>query len=461
MSDLLNQLAELLGDKGFLQGDALKDHPACVFVIPRGLIRPDSTAQLSAAMKLCHAAGQAVVPQGGRTGLVGGQLAQTEEMIISLERMNAIEELDQASRTITVQAGVPLQVVQEKADDVDLMFALDLGARGTATIGGNIATNAGGNRVVRYGMARDMVLGLEAVLADGTVISSMNSVIKNNTGYDLKQLFIGSEGTLGIVTRAVLRLRPKSRSQNTALLAVEKFEHLVELLGRCDSALGGCMSSFEVMWNSFYDHIVHHEGSKSHRQPLPDNYPYYVIVEAMGGDPDSDEDRFNRAMEEMFEAGLVADAVLAKSCSEREQIWDLRDDVEALGSLYPFFVFDVSVPLTQMESYVAEIESKCKERWSDSRVIIFGHLGDGNIHVVVAMGSDSADARADVEAIIYGGLRQRNGIISAEHGIGLEKKSHLDVSRSNAEISLMQTLKQAMDPTGILNPGKVVDLPSV
>ncbi len=265
---------------------------------------------------------------------------------------------------------------------------------------------------------------------------------------------------MGIVTRAVLRLRPKSISQNTALVAVEKFEHLIELLGRADSALGGSMSSFEVMWNSFYDHIIHHEGTQQHRQPLPENYPYYVIIEAMGGDQEADEQRFTSAMETLFESGLVVDAVLAKSNSEREMIWGIRDDVEALLSLYPFFTFDISVPLSKMETYVADVESQLQAKWSTSRLITFGHLGDGNIHLIIAMGSDSLEARAAVEDIVYGALRECNGVISAEHGIGLEKKSHLDVSRNPTEISLMQTLKLALDPKGILNPGKVIDLPA-
>lgn len=456
MSDLLAQLAKLLGDKGFLQGDALRDHPACAFVIPRGLIRPASTEELSQAMKFCYLAGQPVVPQGGRTGLVSGQCAQSDEIIISLERMNRIEYLDTRSRTMTVEAGVPLQRVQECAEESDLMFPLDLGARGTATIGGNLSTNAGGNRVVRYGMARDMVLGLEAVLADGTVISSMKSVIKNNTGYDLKQLFIGSEGTLGIITRAVLRLRPKSRSQNTALVAVSTFEQVTELLGQADSALGGSMSSFEVMWNSFYTTITQH--SDKHRLPLSADYPYYVIIEAMGGDSTVDDERFNVAMEDLFERGLAEDAVLAKSTAEREAIWAIRDDMEAIYALYPLFAFDVSVPLPEMESYVEDIQSQIDAAWPDNRVIIFGHLGDGNIHVIVAVGSDAPEVKQAVEHIVYGALRERHGVISAEHGIGQEKKRHLSISRSEAEISLMRTLKVALDPTGILNPGKVIDV---
>jgi len=456
MSDLLDQLSVVLGKRGFLQGDALKDHNACAIQIPLALMRPASTEELSAAVKLCHAAGQPVVPQGGRTGLVGGQQAAGTEIIISLERMSQIEELDKSGRTMTVQAGIALQAVQLAALEQELMFPLDLGARGTATIGGNISTNAGGNRVVRFGMMREMVLGLEAVLADGTILTSMNKVIKNNTGYDLKQLFIGSEGTLGIVTRAVLRLRPMARSRNTALVAVSDFEKVIELLRNTDSALGGSMSSFEVMWNSFYSLVTNN--SDRHRKPLPDNYPYYVIIEAMGASQEADDVRFEAVMGELLESGLVENAVLSKSGSEREAIWAIRDDIESPMGLHPLFTFDVSVPLTHMQSYVSDIEVQLNKQWPESRCIIFGHLGDGNIHVVVAVGSGSAEAREAVEHVVYGALRGRGGAISAEHGIGLEKKSHLDVSRNPEEIALMKTLKKALDPKGILNPGKIIDL---
>ncbi len=453
MQTLLKQLADLLGNKGLLQEDALKDHPASELVQPLALIRPSSTEELSEAMKLCHAANQPVVAQGGRTGLVRGQVAQSDEIIVSLERMNQIEKLDLKARTMTVEAGAVLQTIQESADQADLMFPLDLGARGSATIGGNISTNAGGNRVVRFGMAREMILGLEAVLADGTIISSMNSVLKNNTGYDLKQLFIGSEGTLGIVTRAVLRLRPKARSQNTALLAVDEFDKIITLLGEADAALGGSMSSYEVMWNDFYQHTT--DGGNRHRQPLAGDYPYYIIVESMGADQSADDERFNTAMESLFELELISDAVVAQSEKEREEIWNIRDDVETLWSLSPLFTYDVSVPLESMHEYVEDVKSQMSQQWPGSSCIVFGHLGDGNIHLIIAMGSDSAEAHKQVDDIVYGALRNRSGVVSAEHGIGLEKKDHLHISRNDEEIALMRTLKQAMDPKQILNRGKI------
>jgi len=453
---MLDELHKIVGDKGLLLGDALKDHPACLFKMPRALVRPASTEEVSQVMAVCHRQGQVVVTHGGRTGLVRGNDFNDTDVILSLERMGSIEELDLKSRTMTVQAGAVLQTVQEAAEEQQLMFPLDFGARGSATIGGAIATNAGGNRVLRYGMTREMVLGIEAVLADGTVISSMNHVLKNNTGYDLKQLFIGSEGTLGIVTRAVLRLRPLAKSQNTAMVAVTDFDKLVQLLGKADCAFGGSLSSFEVMWSNYYNYIA--GAGEGHQKPIVDDYPYYVILETLGSDQEADDVRFNSALESIFEEELIADAVIAQSSREREGIWEIRDDVEAMISLYPFFIYDVSVPLSNMEAYVADVQAKLQAQWPEQRNLIFGHLGDGNIHVIAAVGSDSPETREQVEQIVYGCLSGRGGVISAEHGIGLEKKTHLHISRSDNEIALMQSLKQALDSKAILNPGKIIDV---
>jgi FAD/FMN-containing dehydrogenase len=456
MADILDDLKALLGERQLLTGDALKEHPACVMMMPLALMRPDSTETLSAALKLCHTANQAVVPLGGNTGLVAGGRATDSEIVLSLELMNGIESLDAMERTITVKAGTPMEVVQNAAEEADLMFALDLGARGSATIGGNIATNAGGNRVLRYGMTRDMVLGLEAVLADGTIVSSMNSVIKNNTGYDLKQLFIGSEGTLGIVTRAVLRLRPKPLSNNCALVAVNDLDGVISLLGKADALLGGSLSSFEVMWDDFYCHVT--DGGKRHQLPLPDTYPFYVIIEALGSDQERDDERFNGALEQLFEDGTVVDGIVCQSLAERESVWKIRDDIESLYLLYPICVYDISMPLRSIDGYLAEVREQVKTVWDQARCIVFGHLGDGNIHLLVTAENDQPATKQAVDTIVYGALRSRNGVISAEHGIGLEKKDHLDVSRNAVEIALMKSIKQTLDPKNILNPGKIFDL---
>jgi len=422
--------------------------------VPRALFRPSSTAEVSQILGACHAAGVGVVPWGGRTGLVEGTYAEGL-LALSLERMNKIEEIDAAGATMTVQAGCILQNVCEAADEAGLLFPLDLGARGSATIGGNISTNAGGNRVIRFGMTRDLVLGIEAVLADGTVMTSLNHLIKNNAGYDLKHLFIGSEGTLGIVTRAVLRLRPKPVSQNMTMMAVAEFASLPKLLRRLEKALGGTLSAFEVMWEDFYTLVTTPPAQGI--PPVPHGYPYYVMVEAMGGDQEADDARFERVLGEALEGGDIVDAVIAKSQAERNKMWGLRDDVAQVIRMGPFFTFDVSLRIPEMESFVAEVRAGLNARWPQFQMMIFGHLGDGNLHVIPGVGEGTPEARRAVEEIVYGALRTRGGSVSAEHGIGLEKRRYLPWSRSEEEIALMKTLKRALDPKNILNPGKVFE----
>jgi len=418
------------------------------------IVRPANTQQVSDVLKLCHAAAQGVVTHGGLTGLVGGAKAGENDIVLSLERMNGLEPVDTVNRTIMVDAGVALQKVHDTAEAAGLLFPLDLGARGSCTIGGNISTNAGGNSVIRYGMIRDQILGVEAVLADGTIISSLNGVIKNNTGYDLKQLFIGSEGTLGIVTRAVLRLRSLPRSCNTALLAIENFELLGRFLSDVDSALGGTLSAFEVMWNDFY-RLTIGDGSR-HGQPLGSDHKFYVLIESTGGHEESDKVRFEGALEEAFESELIVDAVIAQSKQQREDLWAIRDDIEELThKLMSPIVFDISLGIPQMDEYVDEVRQQITQRWPDSVMVVFGHLGDGNIHLVVTVGSREPGEVHAVETIVYEALGRRQGVISAEHGIGLEKREFLKYSRSADEITLMKTLKSALDPKGILNPGKI------
>jgi FAD/FMN-containing dehydrogenase len=459
MHPVLRDIQELLGPQGVLLGEAVRARAANIKGDPcqaAAIVRPGSTAELARVMALCHAAGQPVVPLGGGTGLVEGGVASEQEVIVSLERMNRIEELDTLGRSMLVQAGVPLQSVQEQAEAAGLMFPVDLGARGSATIGGMIATNAGGNRVLRYGMMREQVLGLEVVLADGTVVSSLARFIKNNAGYDLKHQFIGSEGTLGIVTRVMLRLRPLPQSRHSALLAVQEYGQVMEMLTLLDRGLGGALSSFEVMWNDFYRTIV--TDNPRHTPPLAEIHPYYVLVEALGADAAAAQERFEAVLEQAMEAGLVVDAALAQSRAQQDALWAIRDDIPRLRDvLTPAFGFDISLSLRDMEQYVAEIRSRIGERWPQARMVVFGHLGDGNIHVVAAVGSDDEHTREEVEQIVYGALRERGGSISAEHGIGLEKRAYLSYSRSEPEIALMRTLKTALDPKGILNPGKILD----
>lgn len=455
MSNLIEKLRMALTPSAVLEGPEAAEKARSIWTrlgTPHAVLLPTTTMEVSSILRLCNEAHQPVVPWGGKTSMVDGALADNA-VALSLERMNRIEEIDAVGRTLTAQAGCVLQSVCEAAAAKGFLFPLDLGARGSATIGGNISTNAGGNRVIRYGMTRDMVLGLEAVLADGTVLSSMNHMIKNNAGYDLKQLFIGSEGTLGVVTRAVLRLRPKPVSQDTALVAIDSFDRLPGFLRQMERGLGGTLSAYEVMWADFYNLVT---SAPAKGWPLiPLGHPYYVLLEAMGGDQAEDSARFERVLMAALQAGEIADAVLAKSQAEREQMWSLRDDVSQLSRNAPIFTFDIGLRISEMDGYIAEIRAALSTKWPRMTLVVFGHLGDGNLHVIVGVGDGSREARHAVEQIVYTALRSRGGTVSAEHGIGLEKRSYLGWSRTPEEVALMHSLKHALDPRGILNPGKI------
>jgi len=463
--DLVEELRAIVGAQGVLDAAELSTRSAGAFrpdsLQARALVRPASTAEVSAVLRWCHERGLKVVTQGGLTGLVHGADAAPDEIILSLERMRSIESIDALQRTATVQAGVTVQALQEAVEAHGLAYPLDLGARGTATLGGTAATNAGGNRVIRYGMTRDMVLGLEVVLADGTVLSSMNRLLKNNTGYDLKQLFVGSEGTLGVITRLVLRLREKPIATQVAFAALESFDQVAAFLRHMDRSLGGSLSAFEVMWNSFY-RLVTTPPAKG-APPLPQEHAFYVLAESQGSDRALDAERFNAALEAALEQGLIVDAAVAQSDADAQGFWSLRDDVEQVlhGGLP--IAFDISLPVAEMERFVQRIaEALVAEIGAEHRLFVFGHLGDGNLHVVVQVPATAyATLRARIEAAVYGQLAGSGGSVSAEHGIGLEKKPWLAHSRNEAEVALMRGLKGWLDPRSILNPGKVVDVEPV
>lgn len=460
MSDVAAALETLLGPNGFIPGAEAPQWKAGPWPgqnvrQAKAVLRPASTAQVSEVLRRCNAAGQRVVPVGGLSGLVHGTDSDADEVILSLERMSHILDIDTVGRTMTVEAGVPLQAIQEAADAQGLFFPLDLGARGSATIGGNIATNAGGNRVIRYGMTRELVLGIEAVLADGTVLSHLNTLLKNNSGFDLKQLFIGTEGALGVVTRATLRLFEKPRAQVAALVASDSFDGVTRLLKHMDQSLGGQMTAFEVMWGDVYE--VFTTPPSNNRPPLAHGKPFYALIESMGGDQEKDAERFEAALEGALEGGMIADAVLASSLDQVHAFWAIRDDVVQFIRYGTFFTFDVSLPIVSMEAYVAEVKAGMKKRFPDSVMGTFGHLGDCNIHFVACPRDDNPAARRAVEDIVYQPLAKYRGAVSAEHGIGLEKKPYLHLSRSSEEIATMRRLKAALDPKGILNRGKVID----
>ena len=417
----------------------------------RILIRPRNTQQVSITLRICNDFQQSVVTHGGLTGLVESAITTNDDVVLSMALMNEIEAVHPLERTMTVQAGCTLQTIQEAADSQGLMFPLDLGSRGSCTIGGNIATNAGGNRVIRYGMTRDMILGLEAVLADGTVVSSMNLMIKNNAGYDLKQYFIGSEGTLGVVTRAVLRCREQVTDRPTFIVGINSFDQLSQFLKHIDQAFSGNLSAFEVMWNNYYQLVT--TPPALNKAPLSPDYEYYVLVEAMG----ASQEQSQLALEQALEKELIADAVIAQSETQRLQLWGLRDDVAQVFQFTPVILFNVSLRISRMEDYVQTVNAKLADSFDHYQNFTLGHMGDGNLHFAISAGDGDAHARKLIETAVYEPLREIAGSVSAEHGVGLEKKPYLHLVRSQTEIDLMRRMKSSLDPNGILNPGKIFD----
>ncbi len=456
---LINDLKQIVGSSGYREGDDLddrhyKDLMGYRAFRPEILLRPKTTEEVSRILKCCYDAGQPVAPQGGMTGLVAGAAPLEGEIALSLERMKQVVEVDPLTSTMTVEAGVPLQAIQEQADAHGLLFPLDLGARGSCTIGGNLSTNAGGNRVIRYGMIRDLVIGVEAVLADGTVIDGLHKLRKNNTGYDLKQLFIGSEGTLGIITRAVLKLSPKPASQGLAMCAVTNFDQVAKLLVHAQATLGANLTAFEVIWQNQYQLIKSHVSHVT--APLPDNHGFYVLVESMGSNPARDSELFLQVLQQASEQELVEDVVVAESDSKIRDLWAVRDcAVEVSSGVGYMHAYDVSLNVSDMGYFGEEVERRLRAQWPESVLGLFGHIGDGNVHIVIHTGPDTRDHHLAIDEVIYGLIQELHGSVSAEHGIGIMKKQFLPYSRSDAEIELMKRLKSTMDPRGILNPNRI------
>jgi FAD/FMN-containing dehydrogenase len=456
----LASLREALGADGLLAGDAIEPRylrdwgmAAPDGALPLAVVRPRSTEEVAAVLRACTAARIPVVPQGGLTGLAGGATPSAGCIALSLERMRAIEEVDAAAGTITVQAGVPLQAVQDAADAAGLFFPLDIGGRGTCLIGGNVSTNAGGNRVLRWGMARALVLGLEVVLADGTIVSGLNKMLKNNAGYDLKHIFIGAEGTLGVITRIVLRLYPRPRSVCTALCALAGYEQVLQLLASAQAHLGGELAAFEVMWPDFYRLGTDALGR---RAPLPHGCAHYVLVEAMGTEQARDEPHFSTMIEGAVGDGIIEDAVVAHSLQQGGEIWAIRDSSgEFPRTFWPLLNFDVSVPIGDIGGFVEDCAARLRTPWPTMRTAFFGHVADSNVHVVLNMDGEPLPDHA-VDPLVYACVRDWRGSISAEHGIGVLKRNYLGHSRSPEEIAVMRRIKAALDPLGILNPGKVL-----
>jgi FAD/FMN-containing dehydrogenase len=453
MTDVIERLVEAIGADSIVTGDLLRERATSYWdpspTRAKALVRPRSTGEVSRVMQICHDLDQSVVVQGGLTGVVSGAVSSEDDVIISMERMNAIEDVDELDAVAVVQAGAVLQNVQEALADQGFLFPLDFGARGSCMIGGCVATNAGGINVLRYGMTRQNLLGVEAVLADGTIVSSMNQMLKNNTGYDLKQLFVGSEGTLGIVTRAVFKLFPLPTSRQTAMLATNSFDAVTRLLRTMHCDLAGTLSAFEVMWDRYVTGVTKSGG---HVSPFDQEYPFYILAEAEGSDAAADQQRFEAVLERGFEAGDIADAVIPKSDSERTTLWNIREEFDPL---LPAYLYDVSMPMKAMVPYVERIE-ECLRGWrDDAECYVFGHVADGNLHIFVTPYDDGAH-HEECDRIVYESLEGLSGSISAEHGIGIDKREWLGKSRSAEEIRIMRQIKATLDPKSLLNPGRVI-----
>ncbi|QRM30951.1 FAD-binding oxidoreductase [Microvirga sp. VF16] len=458
MSNVIDALVAALGSQVRIGADIPSrnhaDASGLLPTIPQALILPQTTEDISKALRICHEHRQSVVTQGGLTGLAGGAHPQAGEVALSLERMNGIEEIDAASATLTALAGTPLAVIQQAADDAGFLCGIDLGARGTCTIGGNIATNAGGNQVLRYGMARRNTLGLEVVLADGTVVRSLNKMLKNNAGYDWTQLFIGSEGTLGVITKVVIGLHPKPQGLQTALCAASSFEDALVVLRRFQQAHPGRLLVFEAMWREFMTVATQICGLP----PAFDaEHDVTLLIEAdMGADPEGTE-TFSLLLSEFYEENLIKDAVVAQSRADRNRFWAYRETPYEYGRFLPEEIrFDVSVPLDRMTAAVAHLRQEMPKQWPDAVYVVFGHVADSNIHINVAIRDMNDTIKKGVQGLVYDLVSKLGGSISAEHGIGRIKRPYLPLSRTEPELALMAKMKQTLDPVGILNPGRVL-----
>ncbi|MDN3276907.1 FAD-binding oxidoreductase [Frankia sp. RB7] len=423
------------------------------------VLRPGSTAEVSAICKLASEHRIALVPQGGNTGLVGGQTPHNGEVVVSLRRLDKIREVDTASNTMTCEAGVVLQIAQQKASDVDRLFPLSLGAEGSCTIGGNLSTNAGGTAALAYGVAREMALGLEVVLADGRVLNVLSKLKKDNTGYNLHNLFIGAEGTLGIITAATLKLFPKPRAVETAYVGLKSPTAALKLLTIAQSEAANALTSFELLSEMAVDFSVRH--GIDVRDPLAEKHPWYVLMELSSPGDDARtplETILARAMEEE----IVDDAVIAANLTQRGNFWKLREEMSSAqkpegGSIK----HDISVPVAAVPAFIEEANAAVVKLIPAARPVPFGHLGDGNLHYNVSqpIGANTADYLArwhEMNAVVFEIVLRMGGSISAEHGIGVLKRDELPEVKDKTAIELMRSIKAMLDPHGIMNPGKVL-----
>jgi len=464
-TDLIDRLRAALGEGSVLtepddMAPYVTDWTGAFVGAAAAVLRPDGTDAVATAVRLCAEAGVAVVPHGGGTGLVGGGVpdASGGQVVLSLERMRRVRDLDTVADTITVEAGVVLQTVQEVAAAEGRIFPLSLGSEGSCTVGGNVSTNAGGTTVLRYGMMRDLVLGLEVVLPDGRVWDGLRSLRKDNTGYDLKQLFIGAEGTLGVVTAAVLRLLPDTPRRATALLALPDVDAAVALLPLLREAGGGLLTTWELVNRQALDLVLAHLPGA--RDPFGSVHPWYGLVE-LAGSSDDVADRLEAALATAVDQDLVVDAVVATGPTQRASLWALREGVSEVQKVEGATVkHDVTLPIASLPGFVDTVGPRLESLLPGVRRVTYGHVGDGNLHynLTAPVGADDAllAAAPDLTRAVYDAVAELGGSISAEHGLGALKRDAAASYKSEVEVDLMRTVKQALDPRGLMNPGKVV-----
>jgi len=460
--DIILELRNALGENNCLTGDQLISRYVHIWKMNEGLqakcvVLPLTTDDVSMIMKICDKYNQHVVVHGGLTNLVGSTETIGDEVVIAMERLNKVEEVDVGSRTITAQAGVILEHIIDSADANDLLFPMNFGAKGSAQIGGVVSTNAGGLKVFKYGMTRNLVLGLEAVLPNGTIVSSLKKIIKDNAAYDIKQLFIGSEGTLGIVTKVVLRLVEKPKSRVSGLVGLNDYSKVVSLLKYLDKSLGGNLSSFELIWGRTYKMMT--SPPATNKPPIPHGYKYYVLFESLGSHQEKDAKHFETVVTQAMELGLFEDGTIAQNSSDLNWFWNIREDVHVIASQCDNDQhFDISLPIPLIGEYVDDVLSKLDDSPNVQGAYPFGHVADGNIHFIVGKEEQTQELINHVNDIIYAPLSSKGGSVSAEHGIGLHKKRYLQLCRSEEEIALMKALKMSLDPQNLLNRGKVLDV---
>src|SRR5262245_58588175 len=463
-TDLLARFAAIVGEKNAIT-DPQAQAPYLLEMrdLYRGhtpmVLRPASVAEVSAILKLADETSTAIVPQGGNTGLVGGQTPQHGEIVLSLNRLDRIRDVDPVSNTKTCEAGVPLGRAREAAAAVDRLYPQLLPSEGTCTIGGNLSTNAGGTAALAHGIARSHALGLEVVLADGRILNNLNKLKKDNTGYDLKNLFIGAEGTLGVITAAVLRLVPRPRSVETAWAAVPSVKATVDLLGLATERTAGGVTSFEIMAKAGVEIVIKHAGA---RNPLATPSPYSVLIELSSQRREGLRESLEQILAEGHEKGLVLDATICESVEQAKAFWKIREQFgEMQGREGGSIKHDVSVPVASIPAFIEEANAAAVQLIPGSRPLPFGHVGDGNIHYNISqpVGADKAAFLKrwdDMNDVIYKIVLKHGGSVSAEHGVGIVKRDYLPKIKDPVAYELMKTLKRTLDPKGILNPGKVL-----